>query len=397
MKNVAIVGGGASGLFVANMLKADYKVTIFEKNDRVGKKLLQTGNGRCNLSNLHSCNDLDKFCLNYNNFEFAKQIFTNFSVEDTIKAFEKLGLLLTYQDDLIYPATYQASTVLDVLRLNLNSNVKIICNCEIVSITKKNAKFFLTDNEGKTYYQDIVILCGGGNSSVTSNPCYKLVTQLGHTLTALYPSLAPIKCVDAFLKGLNGIKANVKASLYNSGRLVQSVNGEVMFKDYGISGIAIFELSRFKIDNNSKIELDLFPDIDIDTIITNRCKTNLTCENLFTGLLNNKIALNLLFKLGYDVSTPLSQVDAIRICNLVKKVSLTQLSVLPFDKSQVTKGGVDLSQVDAQTMSSNLVEDLYFIGELLDIDGNCGGYNLQFAWSSAGICAKSINSLLSNR
>jgi len=383
-KQVIIIGGGAAGLVAAIFCaKNGADTIILEKNNRIGKKILVTGNGRCNLSNINL--NINK----YNKSEETGKIFNQFSVEDTLNFFKSIGLM-TYADSegRIYPSTDYANSVLDVLRIKCeNLNVKVVCNYEVKNIIKIE-KFIITGT-GDDFIADSVIVTTGGG-------VFEPIKKLGHSIVKCVPSLTGFKTEKEKIAGLSGIKINAKVSL-NIGNKIYTENGEVIFKDEGISGIVILNMSahlaRQKTDK-AILYLDLLPEFTEQSLLEyliNR-KENcayFTIEQFFTGMLHKNIARNILKSIKeFDFSKKCSTLTDTELEQIVRALKNFELKITGFyDNAQVTSGGVNLSEVI--NLQSKLIKGLYFAGEVLDIDGQCGGYNLQWAWSSGAVAGKS--------
>lgn len=411
---VAIIGGGASGLMASialakNLTKADLnktEIVILERMDRVGKKLLATGNGRCNLTNLN------EGVTNYHslNLKSLNKVLPSFTPKDTISFFESIGLLCRIESDgKVYPYSNQATSVLDVLRLELSYlNIKEICQFEVKTITKHNNEFIITDRSNNVVKASKVIVSTGGKSqqNLGSNGSgYELLKNLGHKVTPVFPSLVQLKTDNKLVKSLNGIKLNCEAAISVNNNKLRTEAGELLFTEYGFSGIMIFQLSRifgeYNIKNNNIfITIDTMPEFNkakLINLIKSRIKSNeeKTLEELFIGILNKRVAQAILKSSNLiPLSRCVNSLTLNEIKNLVETMKRWQFRIvdsMSWNNSQVTAGGINLAEVDLNTFESRLVKNLYITGELLDVDGDCGGFNLQWAWASGFIAGKSAS------
>ena len=393
--NIAVIGGGASGLIAAISAKNENTdVTIYEKEKRVGRKILATGNGRCNMTNTTaSYNDYHSLDI-----KFIYPTIERFWVDKTLDFFENIGILWKEEDEgKVYPYSDTASAVLDVLRQRLEK-IGVITECEfgVKKIKKQNNQFIIEDKNGKRKRADRVIIATGGMAGAqlgSDGSGYKLLESLGHKITKLYPSLVQIRTQTDTVKKLKGIKVNAKVSVGDKEK-----TGEVLFTDYGISGPPVFWLSSY-IEGEKEITLDIMPEYsytDISDMITKRVNTlgDIPLEDFFVGMLNKRVSQALLKHIGVEplsrLASSLSRKEIQAISNIIKNFKLQIKGTSTWNNAQVTKGGADVSQFNADTMESKLVKGLYCCGEVLDVDGDCGGYNLQWAWSSgyiAGIYA----------
>lgn len=413
METIAIIGGGASGFMAAvsaaqvlkeNKIK-DTNIVILERLDRVGKKILATGNGKCNLTNINA--DINYY--HSQNPEFVKEILTQFKAEDTIKFFKDIGMLCRIENDgKVYPHSNQSSTVLDVLRMeSQHQKVQEVCNFEVKSITKKNKNFIITEKSGKQQTASKVIITTGGKSipNLGANGSgYELLESLGHTCTNIFPALVQIKSSNPFAKVLNGIKVNGIATVINNGKTLDKKRGEILFTEYGLSGIVILELSRtvgeclIEAKNNINILLDIMPDFTEQTLISMLEERKnkhgwKTLENFLTGIVNKKVGQMVIKSSGI---TPLSKLaetltkkDIINIVRTMKGWSFPSKETMSWNNAQVTAGGIKTDEFNPHTLESKLVNGLYVAGEVLDVDGDCGGFNLQWAWSTGFVAGSS--------
>lgn len=366
-KSVGIIGGGASGLLLSILLKRkipSLNITVYEALDKVGKKLLQTGNGKGNISNIH----FDDSCYNK---PFALTLYTN----DLRDLFKELGLKTKVDSEgRVYPYSEKASSILDILLLNINKyGVNIITNCNIDKIIKKD-KYYIYQNNNE-YICDCLVLATGGISSINFDyKGYNLVKGLGHTVTKAMPSLVALKTKEN-TKALSGIRVKCIASIFNDNTCIEKTTGEVLFKDDGLSGIAILILSRhIKNDCENIISLDLCPEMTEDEL-NEDLKLN-TKEKLI-GYFPKMINLDLCKRWENSNKS---------IGYIIKHYTFKVIDTYGFKNSQVTRGGVTLSEVNLKTNASLKQANLYILGELLDIDGTCGGYNLHYAFNSAYNC-----------
>lgn len=365
---IGIIGGGAAGLFSAIAIKkklGNVEVTILERQSRIGKKILSTGNGKCNISNI------DASYRNYNN-PLVDYALSEFDSKKTLDYFFELGLMTKCDDEgRCYPYSEKASTVVDVLVKNIEElGIKVITDFEVVHI-KNLTNFYVYSKDYCLLHFDYIIVATGGKSGITfENNSYKFLKDLGHTITELKPVLVPIKTVENN-KPLSGIRVKAKVRLIRNNKIVFETSGEILFKDDGLSGISMLEVSRH-CQPKDKISLDLVSDID-DDILRGFLKKE---ENIY-GLVPKMVAIEVL-KRGKDYLKTL------------RDFSFTVKDVYGFDNAQVTKGGVSMNEVNPITFESIIIKRLYLIGEVLDVDGDCGGYNLQFAWSSAYMAARDI-------
>lgn len=392
MKQIIIVGAGASGLVAAIKAAAiGAAVTVLEQNDRPGRKICATGNGRCNMTNLNNIEN----AYRGSHPEFVKDALKQFSVKDTLSFFQKLGICTTDRSGWIYPRSNQAQSIVDVLTMKARSlKVKLKTNQYVTGVSFTGGHWNVHTN-GWTYTCDAVILANGSKASSvagSSESGYEISRSLGHHLIEPLPALTALKCRGNFFSGWSGVRTEGKITLYINDIPQTSQQGELQLTDYGISGIPVFQISRYAIRaiyEKKKVELSInfFPELTKQELqeYLGRRKNDCPYKNekeLLTGLFPEKL-----------IRVLSAQKD------LISAITDFRLSVkdgLPFEQAQVCSGGVNTSEVDSHTMESRLHKGLYFAGELLDIDGTCGGYNLQWAWSSgaaAGIhAAKEENS-----
>lgn len=405
---IAIIGGGASGLVSAiSFAKAlkhrnNVEIVVLERLDRVGKKILATGNGRCNLSNL---NTNEKY-YHSKNPKFVKDVLSQFNSKDTIAFFESIGLICrTEEDSRLYPYSNQASSVLDILRMEVQHlGIKEICDFEVNNIKKYKNKFIISSTNNQKYEASKIILSTGGNAqpNLGSNGSgYKLLKSLSHTITDISPSLVQIKSDSKIVKALNGIKINAEAKIICNNKVIRKEKGELLFTEYGLSGILILQLStiikNFKAQN-IKISVDIMPEFEknkVKEIIQNKIsKENWkSLENFFVGILNKKVGQMILKSAGiYPLSRKANSLSSSEINKIVETIKDWQFNItgtMSWNNAQVTSGGVNTEEFDSSSLESKKIKNLYVTGELLDVDGDCGGFNLQWAWSTGFIAGKS--------
>ena len=391
MYDTAIIGGGAAGLCAAILAARKGKsVLLLERLPRVGKKILSTGNGRCNITNAQISPE------NYHgkNPSFSKDALSRFSVSDTASFFASLGLPLTEgENGKLYPKSLQASSVLDLMRLELSRlGVCETVDTFITSLSKKGDGFLLKSEDGRTFSAKAVICAFGGKAAPsmgTDGAGYSLLTALGHSLIKPLPSLCQLKTENP-MRALKGAKHEGETTIYIDGKEKRTTKGEILFTDYGISGPPIFNLSRIASEGIAAgkkvtVSLNLLPELTEDGIFAMLRKRrkelpHLDGESFLYGLLPKLLGREVLKRAKNDRE----------LAYLLHSFSLTVSGVMPWANAQVTAGGIDTKDVNPKTMESRLVPGLYLIGELLDVDGDCGGYNLQWAWSSAYTATASL-------
>lgn len=409
--DIIIAGGGASGVFLA-LLLADYgkDVMIIEAKDRILKKLLTTGNGRCNLTNekvmenyrsMYSCSD--------ENYDFSP--LKDFDLSDTLSYFSSLGLNVTTLDEhKMYPLSLQSSSVVDILRLSLaEKNIPLKLNEKVNAIDKKGKTFNLTTNLMQ-YECETLIICTGGMAAPgtgSDGSMYKLLRSLGHRIITPMPSLVQMKLYHPSLRALSGVKVTGRGTLLLSGEETRQEYGELLFTDYGISGPPVLQLSRFlhphlEEGKELTISLDLFPDkslSEVTDMILNHAAlfSYRSAIDAFKSLLPSKLIPVLLKESGIDrPSGILGEIDhrhLIRLSALLKAWTFNVSGTQGFNMAQGTFGGVDLKEVK-RSLESKKVPGLYLTGEVLDVLGACGGFNLQWAWSTAGTVMKALTGQL---
>ena len=369
MTKVALIGGGASNLLLASLLSKhnNVKVDIIEIRERVGKKILETGNGKCNFTNLN----ITKY--DYNHEDFVENIIN----KDVITTFSNLGLLY-YSDDegRCYPTSDASNTILDLLRFTYlsNNNFNELINTNVEKIEKENQGYYLFINNKKEYYDYVVI----GIGSKVNNPKFKDLNLKLNTIKHK-PSLCPL---NVEISGLKGVRVKCEVKLLDNSNSIYVEKGEVIFKDNAISGIAIFNasfyLNKYKL-TNPYISLDLFPNIELNDLITflNK-KVNLDPLNFFIGITNKALSLYLIKRL--NLKEKINDKDIIKIAKELKNLTF-KINGL-FDAPQVSSGGININEVNSN-LELNKYKNIFMAGECLDIDAKCGGYNLHFAFSSA--------------
>ncbi len=392
----AIIGGGASGLMcacVASNRNRDKKIVVIERDNRVGKKILVSGNSRCNLTNLSA--DIKNY---HTDFEGGiKFLLKNYSPKKIIEYFNSIGLLCKADsENRVYPLSRQSSAVLSVLRNELKRNdVDEICDTLVNSIERTKDGYAIKCDNKTIYAQKVVIATGGNNNYAQKvvSDTYKVAKSIGHTTSALSPSLSPVK-VKKNIKSLKGIRAQGKVSAVINGEVIKSEYGEIQFGSDTLSGICVFNLSReINKADKSEIIVELLPEYSFSEIcemISNRIALvkNDNVQELFTGLFHKNIGIALLKDSSIDTSLKanmLSQKDVKNLAHTMHKWVFPCVKSSDFSFAQVTSGGIKGNEIDPQTLQSKKAKNIYICGEAINVDGDCGGYNLQFAFSS-GMC-----------
>lgn len=404
---IAVIGGGASGMMAAiAAARKGREVVIFEKNEKLGKKILITGNGRCNITNRN---------VSWQNYhgehpKFAASVFSKFSNEDAIKFFEDLGLVLVEEDrGRLFPRSNQAQSVIDVLEHEIDRlDVQVIFNQKIKSILKENKQFLITTYQKKQHTFDKLIIATGGKSypkTGSTGDGFRFAESFGHRVVDPFPSSVPFRIKSQVCNKLQGIKVDAELRILFKGKKIAESTDELLFTHLGLSAPAVLETSRevsYLLVKHKKTKvicsINFFPEYsqeELRNMLHDRFEKNPDKKigNQFIGLLPKKLAPTVFKYKNLDpelISQNSSKKTINRIVNLLTDYQETITGTLGWNQAQFTAGGVDTKEIDSKTMQSKLIDGLYFCGEVVDIDGDSGGYNLQWAWSSGHLAGNSI-------
>lgn len=397
-QTIAVVGAGASGL-VAAISAAKYaspntRIILIERLNKIGKKLLATGNGRCNLENI---NAQQSQYYHTQSVDELKKILSICSVQQVLDFFSELGLLYKQEEEgRIYPFSNQAISLVEVLEFALSAkNIVLFCNWEVTHIYPQKEGFLLQSVGQESIFAQKVILAAGGKAYPKlggSDLGLQLAETLGHKIQKPYPCLTGFYCEKKGFATIKGVRAEAKVTLWANNRIVNVQQGEVQFNEQGISGYPIMQLSpQYKPTEKSKVVLDLLPQLsekELFSILHKRRKAGVFQGwDFLSGLLNKKLGY-------YHMSNLLKKQQTItpqQIEILVEQLKYWELPLsapLGWDSAQVMGGGVCLKQIDTDTFASTLQDGLYLTGEMLDVVGQCGGFNLHWAFSSGIVAGK---------
>ena len=403
MSTILIIGAGAAGMMAALSASEDRadRVVLLERQARAGRKLLATGNGRCNLTNLHA--DLPHY--HGEDVSFAAPAFAAFSVEDTLAWFRENGLLtVTEQSGRVYPLSNSANSVLDVLRFAIagRANIDLRTGVCVTALRRKNGRFE-AETEGETLCADkVIVACGGmaGGKLGGVQDGYMLLGSLGHTRTALHPALVQLTTDPTYPRALKGVRADARLTLRTKRAVLAQREGEVQFTEKGVSGPAAFDLARAVSTGGEGLTLVLdllrgYAPREVLTMLEQRVRTapQITADDLLTGALHNRLGKMIIRYVNLKGDTPLPDLtkdDLRQIARACKGFTLPVRGTEGFAGAQVTAGGIRCSEFDPETLQSRIVPGLYACGEVLDIDGDCGGFNLQWAWSSGRLAGRTL-------
>jgi hypothetical protein len=403
--DVAVIGGGPAGIMAAlTAAKSGARVVLIEKNKQLGKKLLLTGNGRCNITNAeYNLKDLVK---NYNNGEFLFRVFSVFGPKETIDFFEKLGVKTKIEGNKrVFPQSNDTEEVLEALIKCLEKNkVKIMFGAKVIGIEKKNKKISkLILESGEVMAKNYIFCTGGKSYQATGSDGlgYSFAEKLGHTIIKPMPALSPIKLKEEWIKNLQGIDLkDIKISVFQKGLPAQAGNkkfqeeGEIMFTHFGISGPVILNISGKVGDllekGEVKISFDLFPLLNqeellkgIEDVLKQYLKK--TIKNILSIFVPERFSEVILDIAAIDkdkIANNMSKTEKEKIIKILKNFEVTVEDILGFEGAMVTRGGISLKEIDHKTMKSKIVDNLFFAGEIIDVDGKTGGFNLQASWAT---------------
>lgn len=409
--DVAVVGGGASGMTAAiAAARSGARVALLERGERPGKKLLMTGNGRCNLGN----RDLKPADYYSDNMAMAASVLERFGTEETIAFFSSLGLMVRERRGYLYPFSEQAAMVLDVLRFGLErEGAEVLTQAmarEVLPLAAghgaRREYIVRLDNGRELRAGRVVLACGGQAAPRTGSDGsgYKLAQALGHRIVPPVPSLVQLHCGEKYCRALAGVRAEAAVRIFESGDLLFEESGEIQLTEYGISGIPVFQLSGgvnqlLARGKELRAELDFFPQCEGDAY-KRLCRDRMermgreSVEMFFTGMLHKKIMAVCVRQAGLSPQECVAGADRRklqRVFDLCRHLPFTIVGSHSFDSAQVCRGGVSMREVDEQ-LQSRRCSGLYMAGELLHVDGRCGGYNLQWAWASGYIAGSAAGS-----
>ncbi len=390
-----IIGAGAAGLCAAiTSARAGHKVTLLEQNNKIGKKILVSGNGKCNIDNKY---------ISPNRFhsqdpDFIKEVLEDYDFGVVEKFFTSLGLeLIEGKEGKMFPMSLQASSVVELLEYEAKRvGVQILCDCAVTSIAKETDTFTLESSQGTKTCKKLLLASGSPAAPQLggSNSGYAFATKMGHTLIPRHPSLVQLCSEETWIKACAGVKVAGLAKLYANGEYISEKKGDLLFTNYGISGLAILDLSRevsTRLANFDycELSLDLMPEFSKEKL-TNLLLARVKNESekpidlWMQGVINKKLISIILEQSKSKVKTEkeLNRKEINKLIHAIKNLQLSINGTKGFQGAEVATGGIDTTEVNAQTMESKLVPNLYFAGEILDVDGDRGGFNFHFAWVS---------------
>ncbi|HNR12974.1 MAG TPA: NAD(P)/FAD-dependent oxidoreductase [Thermodesulfobacteriota bacterium] len=396
--SVLIIGGGASGMIAAIVAaRHNAEVTVLERLDRAGRKILATGNGRCNLTNMHC----DVSHYHGRSPAFAASALDHFKPTDTLAFFDDLGLLCREEDGRrVFPISGQASAVLDVLRFELDRcRVRMVCGSRVKRIEPDRNGFSVQTQDGTTLSGNRVIIATGGKAAPnlgSNGSGYHLAEELGHHCVEPVPSLVQLNLPLPFLKQMDGVKVNGSVSLNDGERDLRTEQGELLFTSYGISGIPVLQVSRIASERLSVgeptfLDIQLFQGLSFEKIVSIIEKRMLDRPDLaldagLIGFFHKRLIIPILH--AAEIRPPrklckeLTVEELNRLALILHRWRVPVIGTQSWMRAQVTAGGIDTAEINPEAMESILVPGLHFAGEIIDIDGDSGGYNLQWAWSS---------------
>ena len=400
--DVLIIGGGAAGLMAGCALtRAGRHIVILEKQSRVGRKLLSTGNGRCNLTNLNAA------AANYHGArQAARQALTAWPPKKIVAEFERLGIPCDADGEgRVYPLSRQAASVLDALRLGCaEGGADLLTDFAVTALRREGNGFAAEAADGRRVRGRRALVCAGGLAAPKLGACgdgYRLLAALGHTITPRFPAIAALKTPPEAVRGLKGLRAEGTLTLLADGRPVRTEAGEALFAEYGVSGIAAMQLARpvneaLRAGRRCAVAIDFLPGRDARALLIRRAR-NLplrTMEDFLNGIVARRLGQALVKAAGLPLDLPAARLAPAALDRLAATLSGWTLPVTgtqDYDQAQVTAGGANMKEFDVRAMASLKAPGLYAAGEVLDVDGDCGGFNLHWAWASALMAAAGID------
>ena len=401
MERVIVIGGGASGMTAAISAASlpGRKVTLLERQQRPGRKLLATGNGRCNITNSGAGPER----YHGEDPDFPRFALERFTPRDTLEFFRSLGLVCTEEyGGRVYPMSDSANSVLDVLRFALSrSGVELRCSTRAEAVRREGGGFRVDCEGAESLFADkLIVACGGaaGGKLGGVTDGYELLKSLGHRRTKLYPALVQLVTAPEYPRALKGVRAQASIDLRRGGEVLAQSRGELQFTETGVSGPAAFDVSRAAsvCGGGAELVIDLLGPISPDELFALLLRRRselpaLEAGELLTGVLHNRLGRMMVKYSGLSGASPVGSLTDAELRRVVRSCSAFTLELrgtAGFDSAQVTAGGVATADFDPRTLESRIVPGLFACGEVLDVDGDCGGYNLQWAWASGALAGR---------
>lgn len=402
--DIVIIGAGPSGIMAAiSAAESGRSILLIEKNEKIGKKLLATGNGRCNLTNINVSNK------NYSSddLNFVESVISQLDQNKTIDFFESLGVMLKVEDKgRVFPRTNQASTILHVLSDQLNrKNITLLTGKTVLNVTNKDQGWEVKLNDKIVCGKKLLITTGGKAAHYLGSSGDGLfwAERIGHKISPIHAALVPINILEKWPKDVMGLKVNGKARIVNQNKILLEKSGDILFTHFGLSGPAIMGLSSsisklIAKGLKPKISLDLFPEKtekSLDELIKKVLNVSgaKQLKNALLGVLPHNL-IGQIIKIaeipGEQKSAEITRSDREKLITTLKNIEFTPVSTRPLKEAQVTAGGISTAEVNKRTLESKICPTLFFAGEILDVDGDSGGYNLQWAWSSGYVAGKGM-------
>ena len=409
MKHVAVIGGGAAGMMAAiTSAREGARVTILEHKERIGKKILSTGNGRCNFTNTYQT----PACYRSDNRDFAWNIIQKFNVEKTISFFKELGIYPKDRNGYLYPYSDQAAAILEVLQIEVAKlDICVMTEINVLDIQPVKKEIRITTDKKTITADSVILACGSKAAPVTGSDGsgYQLAKLFGHRIVPVLPALVQLRCAEKFYKSISGVRVQGTVEIYADDIFLASDTGEIQLTNYGISGIPVFQVSRYAAKALYKKQsvtavLNFMPDMNKEEFLLFLQERITLCpyktlDEFFTGVFPKKLCelWIRLSRLPKEMRvSDLSGEQLEKLVLLIQHLRTHITETNSFEQAQICCGGVDTTEINPDTLESNYVPGIYFAGELLDVDGICGGYNLQWAWSSGFVAGKEAAGNASN-
>ena len=409
MRHVAVIGGGAAGMMAAiTSAREGARVTILEHKERIGKKILSTGNGRCNFTNTYQT----PACYRSDNRDFAWNIIQKFNVEKTISFFKELGIYPKDRNGYLYPYSDQAAAILEVLQIEVAKlDICVMTEINVLDIQPVKRGICITTDKKTITADSVILACGSKAAPVTGSDGsgYQLAKLFGHRIVPVLPALVQLRCAEKFYKSISGVRVQGTVEIYADDIFLASDTGEIQLTNYGISGIPVFQVSRYAAKALYKKQsvtavLNFMPDMNKDEFLLFLQERITLCpyktlDEFFTGVFPKKLCelWIRLSRLPKEMRvSDLSGEQLEKLVLLIQHLRTHITETNSFEQAQICCGGVDTTEINPDTLESNYVPGIYFAGELLDVDGICGGYNLQWAWSSGYVAGKEAAGNASN-